>query len=64
MIAPPESPKTLTPTDRVNLVLSRIEILKLKADHYNWHCYVPDEVKEQLEDTLLMIGSELGIERV
>ncbi len=40
---------------KVQLLLAKIEILKLKADDYNWQCHVPENVKKQLEETLLKI---------
>ena len=47
---------------RLQLILARIEILKLKANNHDWQCYVPKDVKEQLENTLLEINLELGRE--
>jgi hypothetical protein len=36
----------------VTLLLAKVDILKLKADDYNWKCHTPQTVKEQLEIAL------------
>ena len=36
----------------VDLTIAKIEILKLKADDYNWSCYTDDETRELLLQTL------------
>lgn len=46
---------------RLKLIMARIEILKLKANSYDWSCHVPDHVKEQLEETLDEINRELEV---
>lgn len=51
----------LSISERIQLVLARVEILKLKADHHNWSCYVPQDVKDQVEETLTEINSLLGV---
>lgn len=51
--------RELTVSDRVQLVLARVEILKLKANDHDWSCYVPDDVKVQLEQELLNIDGLL-----
>lgn len=43
----------------LQLIRMRIEILKLMADDYTWHCHVPKDVKAQLEETLGRINAEL-----
>ena len=43
----------------VDLTLARIEILKMKANIHDWSCYVPEEVKEQLEKTLIEIDQKI-----
>jgi hypothetical protein len=42
----------ITPSDYVNLLRAKIDILKLKADDHDWQCYVPKKVKEELEYAL------------
>jgi len=44
---------------RIDLIKARIDILKLKANDHDWVCYVPDNVKTQLERSLLEIDKEL-----
>jgi hypothetical protein len=44
----------------VTLSMARIDILKLKADDYNWQCHTPQNVKEQLENSLLEIDELLA----
>lgn len=44
---------------RVDLIKSRVEILKLKANDYEWQCHVPDAAKEGLEKALLDIDQAL-----
>lgn len=45
--------------DKVKLIQTKIEILKLKADDYNWQCHTPNEVKKELDETLLEINKML-----
>lgn len=52
----------LTISVQLDLIKARIEILKLKADDCNWQSYVPKDVKEQLEETLVFINSQLKTE--
>lgn len=49
----------IAPSHRVGLILAKVEILKLKADDYNWQCHVPKEVKDQLEKILSEIDELL-----
>lgn len=42
----------ITPSDYVNLLKAKIDILKLKADDYNWQCHTPKKVKEEIESAL------------
>lgn len=46
-------------TLKVELVKARVDILKLKANQYEWSCFVPDDVKESLEKTLVEIDQHL-----
>lgn len=41
----------------VDLVQTKVEILKLKADDYTWACYVDDKTKNDLENALLQIDA-------
>lgn len=50
---------TISSVDKIKLVLARVEILKIKADDYTWSCYVPDNVKKQLEESLKEIDGLL-----
>ena len=43
----------------IDLTLAKVEILKLKSDHYNWTCNIPEETQNSLEKTLLDIDSIL-----
>jgi len=43
----------------IRLVLAKVEILKLKANHYEWSCMVPDDVKEQLHDAESRIDTQI-----
>lgn len=54
------SQKEVSITVRVQLILARVEILKLKADDHTWQCYVPENVKYQIDKTLMDIDSILG----
>lgn len=45
----------LSTTERVQLLLAQVEILKLKADDYNWQVHTPDATKAKLEKILLEI---------
>lgn len=44
----------------IELLKIKIEILKLKADSYDWVCHVPDNVKNQLNEMLEQINEELS----
>lgn len=44
---------------KVQLMQTKVEILKLKADSYNWQSHVPKDVQEQLEKTLADIEHDL-----
>lgn len=60
----PLSPvSVLSISERIQLVLARVEILKLKAANggYEWACHVPQDVKDQVEETLTEINSLLGV---
>jgi hypothetical protein len=37
----------------------KLEILKLKADDYNWQCHTPKDVREDLERMLTEINKAL-----
>lgn len=45
--------------EKAKLILAKVEILKLKADDYNWACHTPNDVKEQIEQTLREIDELL-----
>lgn len=44
---------------KLNLLNMKFKILEMKADHYNWSCHVPQELKDQIEEVLIEINSEL-----
>lgn len=44
----------------VSLTMTKVEILKLKADHHDWCCYVDSETKKQLEESLTEIDKLLA----
>lgn len=44
---------------KIDLIKTKVEILKLKANDHDWCCYVPKEVKQQLEEVLIDIDEEL-----
>jgi hypothetical protein len=44
---------------RTNLILAKVEILKLKANDYAWQCETPQKVKEELNKTLTEINGIL-----
>jgi hypothetical protein len=44
---------------KINLINSRVAILNLKANDYNWSCNTPDDVKEELEKSLVEIEEAL-----
>lgn len=46
-------------TDKIALITAKVEILKLKANDHDWCCYVPADVKKELEQTLEEINKEL-----
>jgi hypothetical protein len=37
----------------------KLDILKLKANHYEWSCHVPEDVRKELEEMLSKINSAL-----
>jgi hypothetical protein len=37
----------------------KLDILKLKADDYNWACHTPQNIKDELERMLARINKEL-----
>ncbi len=43
----------------VNLTIAKVEILKMKADDYNWQVHVPEESQNQLIETLEEINKQL-----
>lgn len=45
--------------NQIQLIVAKVEILKLKADDHSWQCYVPQDVKDQLEVTLTTINKIL-----
>ena len=44
---------------KIDLIKARVDILKLKADQYEWSCFIPDDVKDSLEETLIEIDEKL-----
>lgn len=48
----------MTP-EKIQLLRMKIDILKLKADDHDWQCYVPDNVKLELENALVEIDKAL-----
>jgi len=42
----------ITSSDYVNLIRAKVDILKLKANDYEWQCHTPKKVKEDLEKAL------------
>ena len=46
-------------SEKFELIKMKLEILKLKADDYNWQCHTPDDVKQMLEEILEEINQEL-----
>lgn len=49
----------MTLTERFTLIKMKLEILKLKADDYNWQCHTPKDVREDLERMLTEINKAL-----
>lgn len=47
----------ITASDYVNLIRAKVDILKLKANDYEWQCHTPKEVKQQLEEALEKINA-------
>jgi len=37
---------------KVDLLMTKVSILKLKADHYAWQCHTDAHTKNQLEESL------------
>jgi hypothetical protein len=48
----------------IDLIKTRVEILKLKADVYNWQCHTPEKVRFELEKALVEIDARLASELV
>lgn len=48
-------------SDFIQLIRAKVDILKLKADSYEWQCTVPVDVKAELEKTLKEIDGALAI---
>jgi FtsZ-binding cell division protein ZapB len=46
-------------TERIELLKMKVEILKLKSNAYEWQCHTPQDVKDQLEQTLGEINARL-----
>lgn len=46
---------------KIDLIKAKVEILKLRADDYNWSCHVHEDVKEELAKTLIEIERILGV---
>ena len=46
-------------TKRIELLKMKLEILKLKADDYQWACHVDKETKASLESMLVEIDNTL-----
>lgn len=44
---------------RIELLKMKLEILKLKADDYNWQSHVPKAVRDELEKLLTEINAKL-----
>jgi hypothetical protein len=55
------SPKTidLTLSAKVDLIKTKVEILKMKADDYSWQCHVSEDVKAEFEKILVEIDNVL-----
>lgn len=49
----------MTLTERFTLIKMKLEILKLKADDYNWQCHTPKDIQEELERMLVEINKAL-----
>ncbi len=49
--------------DKFDLIKMKLEILRLKADDYNWQCHTPDDVRKELEEILKWIDAELQKEQ-
>ena len=41
------------------LILARVEILKLMANDHDWQCYVSDDIKTQIVNTLKEIDKRI-----
>lgn len=44
---------------KLDLIMTKVEILKLKANVYVWACETDEKAKEELEKTLVEIDLEL-----
>ena len=44
--------------ERLEILKMKLEILKLKADDYNWQCHIPKDVKAGLEKILKEIEEQ------
>lgn len=47
-------------TDKISLIMTKVEILKLMADDYKWQCHTPKDVQAELEKTLAEINAALS----
>lgn len=45
---------------KIELTKARIDILKMKANDYEWSCFVPNDVKGSLEKSLVEIEQALA----
>lgn len=46
----------MDPAEKAKLIVAKVEILKLKADDYNWKCMLTDELRHELEQALVEIN--------
>lgn len=58
----PKEPKPVIEfTERVRLICAKVEILKIKCDHYLWWTGLNDDERRGLEDSLEEINSHLEV---
>lgn len=50
----------LLPQAYMEYMKMKLEILKLKADDYNWACHIHDDTKKELEGMLAEINEKLA----
>ena len=43
-------------SERIQLLMASIEILKLKADDYNWKVHTPEITRNRLDNEAFLIG--------